>query len=110
MLKALHMHLPEYVELLDIGEGLQAYKIVVLYDKDYLMTFFTQAEAHDVEGQEHTSLKDRNIQRRFSAFIPQESPRTISTNPRALTSCIRIASTTIRLPFDAEIRYSPCLG
>jgi hypothetical protein len=40
---------PEYVETLDIGEGLQAYKIAVLYDNDYLKTFFTQAGAHDEE-------------------------------------------------------------
>jgi hypothetical protein len=40
---------PEYVELLDIGEGLQAYKITALYDNDYMMTFFTQAGAHDEE-------------------------------------------------------------
>jgi hypothetical protein len=40
---------PEYVELLDVGEGLQAYKIAVLFDNDYLMTFFTQAGAHDEE-------------------------------------------------------------
>ncbi|WP_189032843.1 hypothetical protein [Paenibacillus albidus] len=38
---------PEYVELLDIVEGLQAYKIAVLYDNDYLMTFFTQTGAHE---------------------------------------------------------------
>ncbi len=40
---------PEYVELLDVGEGIQAYKIAVLYDNDYMMTFFTQAGAHDEE-------------------------------------------------------------
>jgi hypothetical protein len=40
---------PEYVELLDVGGGLQAYKVAVLYDNDYLMTFFTQAGAHDEE-------------------------------------------------------------
>ena len=40
---------PEYVELLDVGEGLQAYKVAVLYDNDFLMTFFTQAGAHDKE-------------------------------------------------------------
>jgi hypothetical protein len=48
---------PEYVELLDIGEGLHAYKIAVLYDNDYLMTFFTQVGAHD-EGVEQW-LKDQ---------------------------------------------------
>lgn len=32
---------PEYVELLNMGEGIQAYKIAVLYDNDYLITFFT---------------------------------------------------------------------
>lgn len=40
---------PEYVELLDVDRGLQAYKVAVLYDNDYLMTFFTQAGAHDEE-------------------------------------------------------------
>lgn len=40
---------PEYVELLDVGEGLQAYKIAVLYDNDYLITFFTLLGAHDEE-------------------------------------------------------------
>ncbi|QHW32239.1 hypothetical protein GZH47_16470 [Paenibacillus rhizovicinus] len=35
---------PEYVELLNVGEGLQAYKFVVLYDNDYMMTFFTLAQ------------------------------------------------------------------
>lgn len=40
---------PEYVELLDVGEGLQAYKVAVLYDNDYLMTFFTQTGVHDEE-------------------------------------------------------------
>lgn len=40
---------PEYIELLDVGEGLQAYKVAVLYDNDYMMTFFTQAGAHDEE-------------------------------------------------------------
>lgn len=40
---------PEYVELLDLDDGLQAYKVVVLYDYDYLTTFFTQAGAHDEE-------------------------------------------------------------
>ncbi|MGG4495458.1 hypothetical protein [Brevibacillus reuszeri] len=49
--------LPEYVELLDIGEGLQAYKIAVLYDNDYMMTFFTQAGAHDEEVEQW--LKDQ---------------------------------------------------
>ncbi|MCT1404114.1 hypothetical protein M4D81_34495 [Paenibacillus sp. p3-SID867] len=48
---------PEYVELLDIGEGLQAYKIAVLYDNDYMMTFFTQAGAHDEEVEQW--LKDQ---------------------------------------------------
>lgn len=48
---------PEYVELLDVGGGLQKYKIAVLYDNDYLMTFFTQAGAHDEEV-EHW-LKDQ---------------------------------------------------
>lgn len=40
---------PEYAELLDVGEILQAYKVAVLYDNDYLMTFFTQAGVHDEE-------------------------------------------------------------
>jgi hypothetical protein len=40
---------PEYVELFNLGNGLQAYKVAVLYDNDYLMTFFTQAGAHDEE-------------------------------------------------------------
>jgi hypothetical protein len=40
---------PEYVELLDLGEGLHLYKVAVLYDNEYLMTFFTQAGAHDEE-------------------------------------------------------------
>ncbi|TDF88860.1 hypothetical protein [Paenibacillus piri] len=40
---------PEYVELLDLGEGLQVYKVAVLYDNDYLMTFFMLAGAHDEE-------------------------------------------------------------
>lgn len=40
---------PEYIELLELGEGLQAYKVAVLYDNDYLMTFFTQSGAHDEE-------------------------------------------------------------
>ncbi|MDB5054114.1 MAG: hypothetical protein JWM44_2164 [Bacilli bacterium] len=48
---------PEYVELLDIGEGLQAYKIAVLYDNDYMMTFFTQAGAHGEEVEQW--LKDQ---------------------------------------------------
>ncbi|MEC0371144.1 hypothetical protein [Paenibacillus chibensis] len=48
---------PEYVELLDVGGGLQAYKIAVLYDNDYLMTFFTQAGAHDEEVEQW--LKDQ---------------------------------------------------
>ncbi|NEW09735.1 hypothetical protein GK047_27825 [Paenibacillus sp. SYP-B3998] len=48
---------PEYVELLDIGEGLQAYKIAVMYDNDYLMTFFTQTGAHDEEVEQW--LKDQ---------------------------------------------------
>ncbi|WP_236339944.1 hypothetical protein [Paenibacillus plantiphilus] len=38
---------PEYVELLNVDGGLQVYKMAVLYDNDYLMTFFTQAGAHD---------------------------------------------------------------
>ncbi|MBE9917808.1 hypothetical protein G8C92_27790 [Paenibacillus donghaensis] len=38
---------PEYVELLDVDGGLQAYKVAVLYDNDYLMSFFTQAGAYD---------------------------------------------------------------
>ena len=101
MLKALHMHLPEYVELLDIGEGLQANKIVVLYDKDYLMTFFTQAEAHEVEGQEHTTAFFSIYSSGISTYYFNQSSRTYS--------CIRIASTIIRLQYDAEIRHSPCL-
>ncbi len=48
---------PEYVELLDVGEGLHAYKVAVLYDNDYLMTFFTQAGAHDEEVEQW--LKDQ---------------------------------------------------
>jgi hypothetical protein len=48
---------PEYVELLDVGAGLQAYKIAVLYDNNYLMTFFTQAGAHDEEVEQW--LKDQ---------------------------------------------------
>ena len=48
---------PEYVELLDVGKGLQAYKVVVLYDNDYLMTFFTLAGAHDEEVEQW--LKDQ---------------------------------------------------
>jgi hypothetical protein len=40
---------PEYVELFDVGEGLHVYKVAVLFDNDYLMTFFTQAGAHDKE-------------------------------------------------------------
>ncbi|MBY3618859.1 hypothetical protein HGO21_04810 [Acinetobacter sp. CUI P1] len=40
---------PEYVELLNMGEGIQAYKIAVLYDNDYLITFFTLLGAHDEE-------------------------------------------------------------
>lgn len=48
---------PEYVELLDVGEGLQAYKVAILYDNDFLMTFFTQAGAHDEEVEQW--LKDQ---------------------------------------------------
>ena len=48
---------PEYAELLDIGEGLQEYKIAVMYDNDYLMTFFTQTGAHDEEVEQW--LKDQ---------------------------------------------------
>lgn len=48
---------PEYVELLDVGGGLHAYKVVVLYDNDYLMTFFTQTGAHDEEVEQW--LKDQ---------------------------------------------------
>ncbi|MUT67448.1 hypothetical protein [Paenibacillus sp. NEAU-GSW1] len=48
---------PEYVELLDIGGGLHAYKVAVLYDNDYLMAFFTQAGAHDEEVEQW--LKDQ---------------------------------------------------
>lgn len=48
---------PEYVELLDVGEGLQVYKNVVLNDNDYLMTFFTQARAYDEEVEQW--LKDQ---------------------------------------------------
>ncbi|MBT2761257.1 hypothetical protein [Paenibacillus sp. ISL-20] len=40
---------PEYVETLDLGDCQKAYKVVLLYDNDYLMTFFTQAGAHDEE-------------------------------------------------------------
>lgn len=40
---------PEYVELLNMGEGIQAYKIAVLYDNDYLITFFTLLGEHDEE-------------------------------------------------------------
>jgi hypothetical protein len=58
---------PEYVELLDVSEGLQAYKVVVLYDNDYLITFFTQAGAHDEEveqwlkDQAERSLRQTNL-------------------------------------------------
>ncbi|MNC77316.1 hypothetical protein D3C75_1292380 [compost metagenome] len=48
---------PEYVELLDVGEGLQVYKVAVLYDNNYLMTFFKQAGAHDEEVEQW--LKDQ---------------------------------------------------
>lgn len=47
----------EYVELLDLDKGLQVYKVAVLYDNDYLMTFFTQAGAHDEEVEQW--LKDQ---------------------------------------------------
>ncbi|MFE0555073.1 hypothetical protein ACFW1P_03925 [Paenibacillus sp. NPDC058910] len=47
----------EYVELLDVGEVLQVYKIAVLYDNDYMMTFFTQDGAHDEEVEQW--LKDQ---------------------------------------------------
>lgn len=47
----------KYVEMLDVGESLQAYKVVVLYDNDYLMTFFTQAGKHDEEVEQW--LKDQ---------------------------------------------------
>lgn len=36
---------PEYVELLDVGVSHQAYKVALLYDNDYLMRFFTLAQA-----------------------------------------------------------------
>ncbi|WP_442600558.1 hypothetical protein [Paenibacillus sp. KN14-4R] len=48
---------PEYVEMLDLDEGLQAYKVAVQYDNDYLKTFFTQAGAHDEEVEQW--LKDQ---------------------------------------------------
>jgi hypothetical protein len=48
---------PEYVELLDVGEGLQAYKIAVLYENDYMMTLFTQTGAQDEEVEQW--LKDQ---------------------------------------------------
>lgn len=48
---------PEYVELLNVGGGLRAYRVVVLYDNDYLMTFFTQVGAHDEEVEQW--LKDQ---------------------------------------------------
>ncbi len=48
---------PVYVERFNVGEGLQAYKVAVLYDNDYLMTFFTQAGAHDEEVEQW--LKDQ---------------------------------------------------
>jgi len=48
---------PEYIELLNIGEGLQAYKIALLYDNDYMMMFFTLAGAHDEEVEQW--LKDQ---------------------------------------------------
>jgi hypothetical protein len=48
---------PEYVELFNVGEGLQMYKVAVLYDNDYLMTYFTQAGAHNEEVEQW--LKDQ---------------------------------------------------
>ncbi|MCH1642182.1 hypothetical protein MJ257_18960 [Paenibacillus timonensis] len=48
---------PEYVETLDLGDCQRAYKIAVLYDNDYLMTFFTQTGAHDEEVEQW--LKDQ---------------------------------------------------
>jgi hypothetical protein len=48
---------PEYVELFDLGNGHQAYKVAVLYDNDYLMTYFTQAGAHNEEVEQW--LKDQ---------------------------------------------------
>jgi hypothetical protein len=48
---------PEYVEMLDLDKVLQAYKVAVLYDNDYLITFFTQAGAHDEEVEQW--LKDQ---------------------------------------------------
>ncbi|MHA6481652.1 hypothetical protein ACX1C1_07085 [Paenibacillus sp. strain BS8-2] len=47
---------PEYVELVDVF-GLQTYKVAVLYDNDYLMTFFTQVGAHGEEVEQW--LKDQ---------------------------------------------------
>ncbi len=47
---------PEYVEILDVGDGLQTYKVAILYDNDYLMTFFTQAGAHDEEVEKYIPL------------------------------------------------------
>lgn len=40
---------PEYVEMIDLEQKLKAYKIVILYNNDYLMTFFTQSRVHDKE-------------------------------------------------------------
>ena len=50
---------PEYVETLDLGYCQKAYKMAVLYDNDYLMTFFTIASAHDEEVEQW--LKDQAL-------------------------------------------------
>ncbi|MBO9600233.1 MAG: hypothetical protein J7559_20750 [Cohnella sp.] len=46
----------EFVEKLDLGE-VQAYRLAALLDNDFVVTFFTQAGAHDEEVEQW--LKDQ---------------------------------------------------
>lgn len=47
---------PEYIEKEILADGLEIYKIAVLYDNDYMMFFFSVVGQHDFEFEEW--LKD----------------------------------------------------
>lgn len=99
---------PEYVELLDLGEALPVYKIVVLYDNDYMMTFYTQAGAHDEEAE---PIPSRLVHKALSDFngLLQTSP--VETQKTLIQTIVKQIAVQqgqklrgIELEFDETLR------
>jgi len=85
---------PEYIELLDIGEGLQAYRIALLYDNDHMMMFFTLVERINELKSKYDVLANRKSEAERQLDENQAEPIPLQLVRKALSDFNRLLQTS----------------